>query len=324
MESFRAFFAAAIIMLLGVFCSSASAECVFERQTKVGKELNLPIHSWSDDRFESPRAIIVAVPGLIFSGLAYESLGRYFSERNYPVYTIDLRGFGEWRHDAEKYGADKAIHFTQSKEDISRMLEVLRRDNPGIPIFCLGESIGANYALWQASTKPELIDGAILVNVSYKVCVHPRPLWVKTFFQGLSHPKRPLDLVPYLQPLLSDNKALVKNCLSDSETTTVMSVEDLIKAAVTNRRTVQQLDKIPESMPILIVAGQKDRIQKTNKLPDMVSRMSSKKTELVVLHNKGHLLVEHQKVNLEITKILDDWLDKCTNDATPSMHVSKL
>jgi alpha-beta hydrolase superfamily lysophospholipase len=240
-------------------------------------------------------------------------MARYLSDRQFHVYTIDLRGFGEWRNPKSKFGADPAIHFTQSKDDLSKLLEALRQKYPNVPIYCLGESIGANYALWQASTKPELLDGAVLVNVSYKVCVHPRPLWVKTFFQGLSHPKTPFNLVPYLKPLLSENKSLVQTCLSDTNTCTAMSAEDLIKAAVTNRRTVQQLDKIPENMPILILAGQKDKIQKTNKLPDMVSRMSSKKTELVILQNKGHMLVEHQTPQKDVYEILDNWLTECTS-----------
>lgn len=303
-----------LILAIG---QSAYAECIFERKSKIAEELRLPIHRWSNGQNRQPEGIIVAIPGLVFSGLAYESLAQHYCDKNFLVYTIDLRGFGEWRAPSSSED-DKQIHFTQSKDDLTRLLEALRHEYPGVPIYGLGESIGANYALWEVSTKPELLDGVVLVSVSYKVSVHPRALWVKTFFEGLYHSKHPINIAPYLKPYLSENKEIIERCMSHPDTCTQMSVEDLIKAAVTNRRTVQQLDKIPESMPILVVAGKKDLIQKTCKLPEMVSRMSSKKAELVVLPDKGHMLIEHQPVNPEVYDVVDDWLQKCIESRQPA------
>lgn len=297
--------AASLVILTSI--KPAAAECVFEHQCSIGDELKIPVHCWSDND-KQPEGIIVAVPGLIFSGTAYDQFARELAQKSFNIYAIDLRGFGEWKKDEFPYADDKRIHFTQTKDDITNLLKRLRQEYPSLPIYCIGESIGANYALWEASTNPELIDGAILANVSYKVSVHPRPLWVKTFFQGLAHPKKPLNLVPYLKPTLSENKGLVQTCLAMPDTCTAMSPEDLIKAAITNRRTVQQLHQIPEDLPILIVAGKKDQIQKTKKLPEMVSKMP-KSTKLVVLKDKGHLLLEHQPVDKDIEQILLDWME---------------
>lgn len=305
-----------VLALVPALASQAHADCLYEHRAQIGEELKLPIHRWAKDADSKPEAIIVAVPGLVFSGKAYEDLGRHFAEKNFHVYTIDLRGLGEWLKPDADFGADKRFHFTQSKEDLSNLLSTLRERYPDVPIFGLGESMGANYCLWEASTCPDLLDGAMLFNISYKVAVHPRPLWVKTFFQGLAHPKTPMNIVPYLEPTLSEDKQLVKKCLAHEDTCREMSVEDLIKAAVTNRRTVQYLHQLPESMPILIVAGKKDQIQKTNQLHKMVSRMATKKAELVVLKDRGHLLVEHQKPSEEIFEVMNNWLSTSVRPRT--------
>ncbi|MBX3149892.1 alpha/beta hydrolase [Candidatus Obscuribacterales bacterium] len=297
-----------IVALVAGLGAPAHADCLFEERAPIGEELNLPVHRWVKETDSKPQGIIVAVPGLVFSGKAYEELGKHFAEKNFHVYTIDLRGLGEWLKPNANFGADKRFHFTQSKDDLSKLLSTLREKYPDVPIFGLGESMGANYCLWEASTCPDLLDGAMLFSISYKVAVHPRPLWVKTFFQGLAHPKTPMNIVPYLEPTLSEDKQLVKKCLAHEDTCKEMSVEDLIKAAVTNRRTVQYLHQLPESMPILIVAGKKDKIQKTNQLHKMVSRMATKKAELVVLKNRGHLLVEHQKPSDEVFEVMNNWL----------------
>ncbi|MBX9669489.1 MAG: lysophospholipase [Candidatus Obscuribacterales bacterium] len=290
---------------------SALASCVYERQTEVGNELKIPVHAWvNSDQSATPKGIVVAIHGLVFTGAAYDSFARYLSDSGYLVYAQDLRGFGAWKSEDGKFGTDRAIHFTQSKDDLTALLKYLRAHHPGIPIYCLGESIGANYALWEAQTHPELMDGAILCSISYKVDVHPRAIWPLTFVQGLAHPKSPLNLKPYLKPILSEDRQLTEKCLSIPETCTAMSPEDLIKAAVTNRRTVQHIDQIPESMPILVVAGKKDKIQKTRTLAHMVSRMGSKNTQLVVLPDRGHLLVEHQPVNDKVSTVLTSWLEE--------------
>lgn len=302
-----------IASLLALTPMSAAANCQYEAQCDLGDELKIPVHAWVNNQSSKPKAIIVAIHGLIFSGTAFDSFARHLTESGYLVFAADLRGFGDWKSDNGKFGTDRAIHFSQSKTDLTEILKRLRGRYEGIPIFCLGESIGANYALWEASTDPELMDGAILFSISYKVDIHPRTLWPITFVQGLAHPKRPLNLKPYLRPILSEDRQLTDKCLAVPETCTAMSPEDLIKAAVTNRRTVQQISQIPESMPILIVAGKKDKIQKTRTLSHMVSRMGSKKTELVILPNRGHLLVEHQPVNNEVSYVLKNWLDKNAN-----------
>lgn len=304
--------------LSALLCSSQlaafaadSSETIFENQCQIGRELRIPVHKWSVEN-RKPKAIIVAIPGLVFNGRAYDSMARHLTTRGYDVYSADMRGYGDWnKPDAfREFDGDGGVHYTQSKDDLTHLLQMLRKKYPVTPIVCAGESFGANYAVWEATTDPNLVDGVIASGLSYKICVHPRPRWFLTFFQGIHHPKKPLDLGPYLEPILSSDVSETKAALQHPDTMPALSVTDLIKAAVTTKRCIREVGKIPANMPILVVAGRKDAIQKSDRLPEFVAGLGSHRARLVLLPSKGHLLLEKQKPDSDVISLMDTWL--CT------------
>jgi alpha-beta hydrolase superfamily lysophospholipase len=88
-----------------------------------------------------------------------------------------------------------------------------------------------------------------------------------------------------------------------------MSPVELIKATKTNKLALDQLESIPDTMPMLIMAGKQDQVVKASALPKMVARLKTKDKSLNVLPNHGHLMIEHQKVDTEVANVIDGWLD---------------
>lgn len=291
--------------------TGAQAASTYHNQSEIGKELNIPVHKWIDAE-QNIKGVVFAIPGLVFTGHAYDSMARHLTSKGYVVYSGDLRGYGEWTKEEAKFDGDNLIHYTQSKEDVTRVLRALRNHYPDKPIFCMGESFGANYAVWEASTNPQLMDGVIASGLSYKIVINPRPRWLLTFAQGVRHPKKPLNLKPYLEPILSEDKAMTRARLNEPDTSTALSIADLIKAAMTTKKAIKQVDKIPPNLPILLIAGEKDRIQKTNTLPQLVKMMGSKQVKLVVIPKRGHLLFEENKLDPKVAELVDGWLKNQT------------
>ena len=307
----RIVFLAAIVQLAFSLAplSSAVASSVYVNQCDIGQKLMLPVHSWNNP--EMPvKGIIVALQGLIFSGKMFGNLATHFTEKGYVVYANDMRGFGDWRTPNHGFAGDSGVHFGQSKDDVTSILKALRKKYPDKPIFCVGESFGANMAIWEASTEPSLMDGFIASGAVFRTRVHPRPLWVKTFFQGIHNPDNSIDIKPYMQPILSEDKEVALELMNNTETSKEMSITNLIKAAVTNKISVKEIANIPESMPILLIAGGKDRIQKTDTLELMLPKMGSKETSLMVFPDKGHMLLECNNIDPEVGKTIDNWLDR--------------
>jgi alpha-beta hydrolase superfamily lysophospholipase len=290
---------------------------IFINQSQVGSELKLPLHQWSNpDR--PAKAIIVALQALIFDGTQWDSYARHLVEKGYIVYAPDFRGYGAWLSDTAEFGDDKAFHFGQSEQDLTKILTALRAKYPQKKIYCIGESLGANVAIWEASTNPKLFDGAVVIGLSNKhYPLRPKPHWVVTVAKGLSDHKKPFSLKPYMN-VLTEDKTVTKEMINDPKTTTAISPTDLIKANITNKLALEHVEDIPPSMPILVIAGAGDRVQQTKSLDEVITRMGSEEKEFVVLPKKGHLLLEHRTVDPALAQVIDDWLERKQNQSAPA------
>jgi alpha-beta hydrolase superfamily lysophospholipase len=300
-----------VFLGLGLFNLAAAAAATRLDDAPIGRVLQLPVTEWRNDRI-ADKAIIVGVHGLTFYANAFDDLASHLADCGYPFYAADLRGFGRWKTEYKKFHGDNKVHFTQSEADLVNLLKELRRTNPTQKIYCVGESLGANYALWIASTNPDLIDGVIACSPCVKRFIHPRLRWGVDFWSGLLHPKTQMNLEPYINPYLSHDKKLTKACLADPKICRRLSPVELVKTSKTNKWTIQNVRNIPPHMPILILAGQKDRVFKTRALPTFVAQLGSKEVVLKILKGKGHLLFEHQPIQSYIGDLVDPWLDAQT------------
>ncbi len=308
-------------LVLGLLLpAAASAQPARTEDSDVGRELNLPVCTWQDTSVPT-KGIMVAVHGLTFYASAYDDFAKHLAGEGYLFYAADMRGFGRWKTEAAKFNGDSNIHFSQSKEDYLRVIDAVRRAHPGVPIFAMGESLGANLAFWAASTAPDKIDGVIVTSPCYKRWIHPRPRWVEDFATNIWHPAKQMNLEPYINPYLSEDKKLTEDCLKDPNICRKMSAVELMKTSITNKETLKYVDHIPPDMPILIIAGEKDAVFKTSTIPEFVSHIGSQHTSVNVLKGKGHLLMEHQPVNQQVAGIVDGWLKDKRNEKA---EISKL
>lgn len=303
---FLPFIALLFLMTLPVLAAVERSD-----QSGLSEKLVLPVYEWRDPSIRQ-KASIVAVHGLTFYAGAFDDLATHLAEKGYTVYAADLRGFGRWKEESNKFGGDGKIHYTQSQDDLLNVLKAVRQENPQDKVFCLGESFGANYAVWVASTNAQLVDGAILCSPCVKMYVHPRLRWSVDFVKGVFNPQGELNLEPYINPYLSHDRALTQACLQDPKICRSLSPVDLVKTDITNKRTLTRIRDIPAEMPILIIAGEKDRVFKARALPKFVPELGSKHVMIRVLKDKGHLLFEHQPVQPEIADLVDHWLQEQT------------
>lgn len=298
----------ASLLVIPASASQARALPVCDVNSDVGQKLKLPVVRWHDDA-QPTNGYIVGVHGLTFYASAFDSLAQNLSSKGFEFYAADMRGFGRWRNEAEKFGGDDQIHFGQSEEDLLKVCQTIRAQHPDSKVYILGESLGANLAFWLASNHSELVDGIIVSGPCFDADMHPSPRWAVDALRGLSHPNRPLDLTPYIAPYLSDNEQLTRDCLNDEKICRNLSPVDLFKAGRTNHEALANLHQLPEAMPVLVIAGKLDKVMRPSAIPKQLPKMGSKNVSVHIIPDRGHLLLEHQKVDAGITQILDSFLD---------------
>jgi acylglycerol lipase len=94
----------------------------------------LPLHVWLPEA--PPRAVVLALHGMNDYGASFASLGRYLAARGIATYAYDQRGFGG-APDRNRWPGTAAL-----VADLRTAATLLQQRYPGVPLHCLGESMG--------------------------------------------------------------------------------------------------------------------------------------------------------------------------------------
>jgi alpha-beta hydrolase superfamily lysophospholipase len=271
----------------------------------------MPIYEWKDETVPT-KGLIVAIHGLTFYGSAFDDTAAHLSKQGYTVVAPDLRGFGRWRTEKEKFPSDEKTHYEQVIEDLKKLVEALHKDNPDLKIFCLGESLGANLSLFLMAAEPQVLSGAILTGLAVKQTFYPEPRWISDGLRCIFFPKKPFNLEPYSKRFLASDPAVTQRYLNDPQIFRQLNYVDLIKSIVTDRRAIKVVPQIPQSQKILIIAGDKDQSFKPSVLPEFVKTLGAERATLKVIPEKGHLILELQELDPRIAEAMDSWLGSQT------------
>jgi acylglycerol lipase len=296
------------------FLGVAANNVVCDRETDLGHTLKLPIYCWKDSS-QPIKAIVLAIHGATLHAGTFDETAKHLAGEGYAVYAVDMRGFGRWQTESNSFNADNGIHYSQSKEDLLMVLNQLRQDYPGTKIFPMGESVGANLAIWIASNEPRFIDGAIISSPCIKSILHKTPDTAIGIVKMFLDPNKKLALKPHIQPYLSDDERVTNGYVNDPDIMKDLSTVELLKSMKTNKQALAGVKDIPADLPLLIMAGQNDRIYSSKAVPDMANSMGSMHKTVVIEPSKGHLLLETKFVEPTVLAQIDNWLAKATCDA---------
>ncbi|NMB37729.1 MAG: alpha/beta hydrolase [Bacteroidales bacterium] len=123
----------------------------FYKKTFDGIELYAKI-----DSPEKPKAVIVLVHGLCEHQGRYDYVTQYFNSKGFKIYRFDHRGHGLSKGPRTFYPNKDAII-----EDVKVFVDLAIEENPDLPVFLLGHSMGG-YAVDCFGTKyPGVVKGII-------------------------------------------------------------------------------------------------------------------------------------------------------------------
>jgi len=289
---------------------AANGQVVRQDETPIGRELNLPVYEWSDSSVPT-KDIIFAIHGATLYARRFEWVAQHLAHEGYPVYALDLRGFGSWRTEGEKFAdGDTLVHYGMSEADIVQVLQKIHSKNPDKRIICMGESLGANLAVWVGSNHSDLANGLILVSPCIKPMFHFNPMAPIYLVHGLWNHEWHLPLGAQIKKYLSEDKNVTAEYLSDPMMYHELSAAEFYKSIKTNSLALAAKDKIPATMPVLVIAGQIDRVYQPKAVKPFVAAMGSQRKTLAIIPNRGHLLIEHPAVSPTVLSIIDKWLEK--------------
>jgi acylglycerol lipase len=264
------------------------------------------VYEWSDPEIQ-PVAIAVAIHGLSMHGLVYDSLARHLAKRGVIVYAPDLRGYGRWRR-------EEKVDYDKSRADLLDLITTLKSHHQNLPLYCLGESMGAGFAMFAAAEKPSCVDGLILSSPAIKRRLHIFPRLVLDVCEGFALPTKELSMVPYIKYFASDDRRILEEKLNDPLVRKRLSLADLYKTQQTIRPILRYAERIEAKTPVLIIQGKDDRMLCAPAVVELMAHLNSSDDTVKWFKNKGHLILETSYLQTDTLDTIDGWLDRVTQN----------
>ncbi len=263
---------------------------------------SIPISVWRDPDAK-PRAVAIAVHGIVMHGSVYDSLATSLVEQGFEVYAQDLRGYGRWQGDPKA-----KISYKDSLEDLKAIIRAARVEHPDLPIFLIGESMGAGLSLRAAEAMPREISGLVLSSPALKRRNYCEPEMVLDVASLFTNPYRHINLVPYIKKFASEDPKIVEETIEDPLVKKTLTFSDMLRTASTIRTNIAHAKNIPADIPVLVIQGDNDRMLKQNAVVLLLKKLKSNDQTVRWLPGKGHVLLETAHIDADTLSTVRGWL----------------
>ncbi len=253
---------------------------------------------------DAPRAVLIGLHGFNDYSNTFSEAGLFFIAHGMALYAYDQRGFGD--------APDRGFWVGQRRmiDDLRLVTSLVRRRHPGVPVYLIGDSMGAAVAMVAVTEpNPPKVDGVILMATAVRGRATLTSLQravleiVSSAFPWFTVTGQGLNILP------SDNFTMLRQLGADpliihhTRTDTLRGLVDLMDAASTaaSRLTV----------PALILAGERDEIVTPIPTCLMLSRLPARPPAAwrFVLYPRGyHMLIRDREGPLVLADI-ERWIE---------------
>jgi acylglycerol lipase len=252
----------------------------------------------SKNIIEKPKAVIIIVHGLCEHSGRYDYVTAKLNSFGYSVYRFDNRGHG-------RSGGDRGYvdDFNELIDDAEKVVAMVKKENPGLPVFMLGHSLGGFISASHGVKYPGRLSGQILSGAASTL----QPLLAGLEGVDLSAQARD-PIANTLTDLVSRDPQVVQAYKDDplnlKEFTTKLMSEALIRGArwLMNNHGAY-------TCPCLILHGGADQIVTPDASKYFYEHISSKDKELKIYDGLYHEIMNEP----EKDTVLEDihrWLEK--------------
>lgn len=306
-----------MVSCISILGTQAKAEVVRDDSAESLLNRKTPVYVWQDTA-QKPRAVAIAIHGLVMHGGVYNVLANKLASEGIIVMAPDLRGFGRWQ---ENHSKEAQLDYNKSYEDINELVRAASQRYPDLPLYCIGESMGAGLAMHVAINNPKIIDGLVLSSPALKPRIYVGPLLSETPAVLIKVHKK-VNLEPYITKFASEDPRIIAESLADPLVTKKMTTWQIMQSYKYMRPNLSYAKKLPVDVPILVIQGDKDRLLKSNAVVKLISKAKSKDQTVRWFNGRGHLLLETAFLPPDTLNTVNNWLQVHIDVASQPTMVS--
>jgi len=307
--------ALALVTMFALSSSVVKAEVIRDDEGQSKFHQKTPIYMWKDTA-KKPQAVAIAVHGLTMHGRIYDVLARKLASQGFIVLAPDLRGYGAWlKHESAK---DKNPDYKRSYKDLCDLVKVAKTQYPNLPLYCIGESLGAGMAMRVAAEHPNMIDGLVLSSPALKHRLMLGPM-MNVAALTIAKPSKSVNLSPYIKRFASEDPRVVQEALNDPLVRKKLTTWEIVQTCNFMRPNLKYAKRLPADMPLLVLQGDQDRVLRTNAVVQLLARAKAKDQTVRWFSGRGHLLLETAYVQPDTMQTVTGWLHEHVRDSQPTL-----
>lgn len=266
-------------------------------------------YRWSN--VDSPRATLVVAHGMGEHARRYAPALAKLIESGIAIYAPDHRGHGATIALSGREPGDFGPGgFEAVVDDLAALVDLARSENPDVPLFLLGHSMGSFIAQAFLIDHGKSIDGAILVGTT---AVDLLAMGMAAESDVLAALNRPFEPARTPCDWLSRDPQQVDAYIEDPLCGFSLVTDSMVSLLSQGTRLAEpaQLARIPSALPLYILGGERDvLITVFGKLEPLVDRYRAAGLEPVVaVYPEGRHEILNEINRDEVVVNLLVWLD---------------
>lgn len=295
---------------LPALSASQGTECQYH--TDLEYQLNMPIYQWAP--IEQPKGVVLALHGLVMHGQSFDELAKRLADQGFLVCSTDMRGYGrltkEYPHEfCSETDCKQKVNYKKSEEDLLKLADRLKSDHKGVPLYIIGESMGADMAIRIASMRPELADGLVLSAPAIRAHYFLDSNTVKVLPFMMTNFKQQLDLMPYVRKYASQDPKVVNELSKDPLVRRHMSGEELVASRRCINETLAYVPNLSAEKPVLVLQAKDDKCVRADAIVLLMSRLKSQDQQVRWFEDRGHILIETAHIKPDTMRTIVGWLN---------------
>jgi acylglycerol lipase len=243
------------------------------------------------------RAVLINIHGLGDHSGLYPTLVDHFPSRGITIHAMDLRGNG-------RSGGQRAYveRWEEYREDLHRFVRLVREEEPGRPLYLLGNSLGGLIVLEYVMRYPDGLRGVIAASPPLGRLGVPAPLMALGQVFSRVWPRFSIRTGMDLSGLARD-PAVVQTVLADPLFHRVGTARLSTEVVAAIARVQAGAPGFP--LPVLVLHGSADRMVPPEGSREFMARVGHRDRELREYPGAYHVLfadLDHERVLTDVER----------------------
>ncbi len=297
-------------MLLFLLSSSPTFAVVHRyEQCPEASDTNLPVYVWQETEVR-PKGVVLLLHGIAERAYSLDHLAGQLVTDGFLVYGLDERGHGWWHFHQKKGAPGYNCDFNGTVDDVDKLLHVLKTKHPGLPIFLIGESVGAAVAWRAAIDTPDVVDGIVAASTGCKPA-HAKLIWlISDLVRNCWRWNHQINIVRYQRRYGTDDLPTFEQNLKDPERRKTLTLGELLAADSFLRRNDRFAQRLDPQISVLIIQGTKDHVLNPKSARKVYCAANTRDKRYVEVPECGHVLLGTNNPKPLVTESITSFLNE--------------